>query len=184
MWKNTPQKGFTLIELLVVIAIIGTLASVVLASLNTARSKARDASRIASVKAIITALEANYSDTGTYPLSTGGVANWICSGHANWESGNTATALSTWLPKIPVDPTSNIAGGTGAWPWEAGNYGYCYFRVNPANAGWGGNMYMLIFRLENSNMSLENTDGVYNCNSLFRDYGGNDGYIITWGGSC
>lgn len=65
--KDQVNKGFTLIELLVVVAIIGLLSSVVLISLNTARSKARDAKRIADVNMLGKALEIYYNDNASYP---------------------------------------------------------------------------------------------------------------------
>jgi len=68
------KKGFTLIELLVVIAIIGILSSVVLASLNTAREKARDAKRISDIKNTQLALELYFDTNKEYPETLGALA--------------------------------------------------------------------------------------------------------------
>lgn len=62
------KKGFTLIELLIVIAIIGVLSSVALASLNSARSKSKEAAIKANLRNIISSMEISHTDVGNYSL--------------------------------------------------------------------------------------------------------------------
>lgn len=84
--------GFTLIELLVVIAIIGVLASIVLASLNNARRKSRDARRVTDIKQLQLALELYFDGQNSqYPIALPDLTT------------------QGYIPVIPQDPL----GGTG-----------------------------------------------------------------------
>ncbi|MFA6565474.1 MAG: type II secretion system protein, partial [Candidatus Paceibacterota bacterium] len=60
------KKGFTLIELLVVIAIISLLSSVVMASVSSAKIKAKDAAIKAQVAQWVTLMGLNFDDYGSY----------------------------------------------------------------------------------------------------------------------
>ncbi|MDB5245390.1 MAG: gspG [Parcubacteria group bacterium] len=105
---TTTKKGFTLIELLVVIAIIGLLSSVVLASLNTARAKARDATRLSDMQQLKLSLELYYdANSNQYPNN--GHTWWgTCSGFGGkgttGANGWIPNLAPTYIPSLPVDP--------------------------------------------------------------------------------
>ena len=121
-----PKKsgtGFTLIELLVVIAIIGLLSSIVLASLNTARGKGRDAKRLSDLQEVQKALELYaLNNAGKYPCSgVGGSCSgivWLgaCTISATWGTGGQGVSgANAWVPNVaptyinqlPTDPKPN-----------------------------------------------------------------------------
>ncbi len=93
---NITKRGFTLIELLVVIAIIGILASVVLASLNSARNKGADAAVKANLNGMRAQAEIFYDTGSTYTS--------VCA------DTNMTNALSAAGDAVQVAPT---AGGAG-----------------------------------------------------------------------
>lgn len=138
-----------MIELLVVIAIIGMLSSVVLASLNSARMKSRDARRIADLAQIRNALELYFDTNGYYPQSDCG---WDCNGYRySYASGSwsaLAADLAPYISSLPVDPKNSPA----APPW-GGGYTYTYGNVGRSAAGVnpGDIQYDLTALLENPN---------------------------------
>lgn len=96
------KKGFTLIELLVVISLIGVLTTLVVANLNSARERARDATRKSDLRNIQTALRLYYNDTGSYPTSSSYsivACDGTCSWGEQWENSGVV-----YMNILPADP--------------------------------------------------------------------------------
>ncbi len=108
------NRGFTLIELLVVIAVIGILASVVMASLNSARVKARNARRTSDVKQLLNAFHLGFDTTGSLPNSNG---TWSCISatcYDGWSVQAPVAAVDNYLaPYLPTKPSDPTGGNRG-----------------------------------------------------------------------
>jgi len=139
---GSQARGFTLIELLVVIAIIGLLSSIVLASLNTARAKARNASYLSQLDEYQKALTMYFADHGSYP----NIVRWACigtgytnSGGGCWGSTYTKTSSLSTAFQNALKPYINVAATPA--PTNLG-YGALYGTSD------GGKTYDLIYVLE------------------------------------
>ncbi len=141
------KRGFTLIELLVVIAIIGLLATIITASLGSARQKGRDAQRIANIRVIQTSLELYYNDNLRYPTN-------IYAG-----SGSLSP---NYISVVPVDPGGSMTpSGCSASPGSAGCYVYsasAFSNSSVCNASNPAVKYHLGVALEQSNNSVLSSD--------------------------
>lgn len=145
---NIRSRGFTLIELLVVIAIIGILSAVVLASLNTARTKSQDAAVQSDLDGIRVQAEIYYGGTGNNSYAADGTAGNTCAvdvfsdptivramagldtanGSATAVCGNSTTAYAA-SSQLPTS-----LGGTASY-WCVDSTGFSGTRVTALAAG-------------------------------------------------
>jgi prepilin-type N-terminal cleavage/methylation domain-containing protein len=95
------QRGFTLTELMVVIAVIGILSGIVIASLDGARERARDAKRVTDIRSTALALELYYEAEDEYPSALSELA-------------------PTYISSLPNDPV----GASG------GHFDYVYVQLS------------------------------------------------------
>ena len=139
------SKGFTLIEILVVIAIIGILSAIILVSLNSARTNAKDARIVSDLTQMRNSLELYYDgSTQTYDLKVvstsfpnyvgpyAGTAYW---GFPDQTDFNNIVNLLLDIGVQNNHPAGNL--GIGKSPLQYLDIGYNWSAINGLTAPVG-----------------------------------------------
>lgn len=131
------ERGFTLIELLVVIAIIGILSAVVLASLNTARSKGNDAAVQSDLIGLRTQAQVYFSTYNNY--GSNGSATDTCNAADTLLLDETIVNQLAAADRANGDAgiACNVAAGGAAYAVSAGlvSASGSYYCVDSTGAG-------------------------------------------------
>lgn len=118
MRTQTQYRGFTLIELLVVIAIIGILSAVVLASLNSARTKGTDAAIKSNLVSTRAQAELFYDANGSQytNICTNTTVNNVKSIYTQVDAATDAAGLAAFTRNAAGSGTVAVCNDSGtAW---------------------------------------------------------------------
>lgn len=151
------QNGFNLLEILVVVAIIALVGVFAAVAVNSARSKQRDATRIANVRQLQSALEDYFNETNSYPtgdsLPLGDAAQSACLSLTGFRADCSAEN-AVFLRYVPSTYTNGLDGLVACG--EPARNAFCYSQSE------SGDGYVIHFELENGLAPVGLQEGV-NC---------------------
>jgi general secretion pathway protein G len=163
---KSSKAGFSLIELVVVVLIMSVLAGVVVPRVIDRQATARDSRRLADVKAISSAVEQFYLDTGQWPVADG----------SGWDKSHDASFISEltnkgYLRETPKDPVND------------NTYHYRYYVYNQGKYGCIGSskFYVLGVRQFESDDFATKNPGFFKCAS--RNWSSDFDYVTGGGAS-
>lgn len=167
MFRKQTAGGFTMVELMVSIAVITIMSSVVLATLNTARVRARDTIRVADLSTIAKGLAAyeiereQWMETGSGCGYNGNGTGWFSHQYSGQNSISQCLVDGDYIESAITDPS-------GATTNSGNHSGYMKY-----HCGTGADKRVFLYaQIEGFDQSANATDGTC-CPDCDSNYGMN-----------